>query len=516
MSFWTDTKAIFAFGFTTGITVAAATQLLLALSAEGKPKLLANGSASSSNSSSSSATAKALDALERQLTITSDKLHRIARQMVSEMRRGLAADGQTLKMIPSYVSKLPDGSETGTFLALDLGGTNFRVCEVTLLGGSGRVSDGVRQLVRVRQKKFTVGDDLKAADGVKLFDFFADCVKAFLVECQSEDAKVGGQQPDRNNEKLGFTFSFPVRQVAINKGFLMTWTKGFTNRGVEDEDVVKLLQEAFLRKDLNIQVTALVNDTVGTLVAHAYADPQTKVGVILGTGTNAAYVENIEHISKWQGGPVPSGQMIINMEWGAFDEEHAVLPITTYDLQLDRDSPNAGHQTFEKMISGMYLGEIVRLILLDLTVTGILFGGKYPPSPELAKPYNFETAYMSRIERDHSHELSDTKSVLEDLLRIPSTTLSDRRAVKRVCELVGTRAARLSAAGVAAVVSKMNKLDGCTVAIDGSLFEHYPHFGNRMRDALFELLGINGENIKLAQARDGSGQGAALIAALAN
>ncbi|KAJ3068498.1 hexokinase A [Podochytrium sp. JEL0797] len=60
----------------------------------------------------------------------------------------------------------------------------------------------------------------------------------------------------------------------------------------------------------------------------------------------------------------------------------------------------------------------------------------------------------------------------------------------------------------------MNKLDGCTVGIDGSLFELYPHYSNRMRDTLYEILGVSAENVILEQARDGSGQGAALIATL--
>jgi hexokinase len=30
-------------------------------------------------------------------------------------------------MLPSFVTHLPDGRECGTFIALDLGGTNFRV-----------------------------------------------------------------------------------------------------------------------------------------------------------------------------------------------------------------------------------------------------------------------------------------------------------------------------------------------------------------------------------------------------
>ncbi len=88
---------------------------------------------------------------------------------------------------------------------------------------------------------------------------------------------------------------------------------------------------------------------------------------------------------------------------------------------------------------------------------------------------------------------------MEDLFQIPSTTLEDRRLVKRICELIGTRAARLSAAGIAAIVTKINRLDDCTVAVDGSLFLHYPHFANRMRDALRELVGITADNINLVQ-----------------
>ena len=40
--------------------------------------------------------------------------------------------------------------------------------------------------------------------------------------------------------------------------------------------------------------------------------------------------------------------------------------------------------------------------------------------------------------------------------------------MRRVCAIVSKRAARLAAAGVEAVVEKSNKLDGCTVAVDGS------------------------------------------------
>nr|KAJ3414653.1 hexokinase A [Polyrhizophydium stewartii] len=422
------------------------------------------------------------------------------------MDRGLAAPNQTLKMIPSFVVNLPKGSETGTYLALDLGGSNFRVCEVTLegAGSSGAVSN-----VRMRQRKYVVSDDLKTGRGTDLFDFFADCVREFLVE-----NGIHATDPAHNELVLGFTFSFPCSQTAINKGALMHWTKGFTASGVEGQDPVQLLQDAFHRKQLRVRVASLVNDTVGTLVAHAYQDPSTHLGIILGTGTNAAYVERIDRIPKWDG-PIPaSGKMIVNTEWGAFDQEGVVLPLTSYDSVLDRQSAHPHLQTYEKMVSGLYLGEVMRLVLADLASTGELFRGV--SSTVLTTPYSIDTALMSRIERDHSAELADVRVVLEDLISIPKTSAEDRRIVKRVAELIGTRSARLAAAGVAAIVSKINRLDDCTVAIDGSLFEHYPHYANRMRDALREIVGIAADNILLVQARDGSGQGAALIAALAD
>lgn len=64
---------------------------------------------------------------------------------------------------------------------------------------------------------------------------------------------------------------------------------------------------------------------------------------------------------------------------------------------------------------------------------------------------------------------------------------------------MATRSARLAAAGVAAIITKMNRLNDCTVAIDGSVFVNYPHYANRMKDALREVVGITAENIVLAQ-----------------
>ncbi|TPX59533.1 hexokinase [Powellomyces hirtus] len=499
MSFWSQDNRVplFVFGLTTGIALSAAVQYLFSSFApektsEAENQLSANNNALTARKQVETASQR----LEREFTLSTAMLHNLVKAFIRDMERGLKREGAVMKMIPSYVVRRPTGEEKGTYLALDLGGSNFRVCEVTLKG---------KGQVRSRQKKFVVSEELKNGTAVALFDFFADCVAQTMEEYNIDK---------QASLKMGFTFSFPVNQQGLNKGTLYHWTKGFTTSGVVGVDAVQLLQDAFVRKNLKINVTALVNDTVGTLISHAYVDTATIMGVILGTGTNAAYVEKIENITKWTGPKPATGEMIVNMEWGAWGQDGIILPTTEYDVKVDRASPNPQKQSYEKMISGLYLGELVRYVIVDLISTGQLFAGSRCEA--LEKEHSFDTAHMSRIERDHSMELTDTRSIFEDLYGVKKTTLSDRRLVKRICELVGTRAARLAAIGVASVITKTNKLDGATVAVDGSVFEHYPHFANRMRDALRELLGINADNIVLAQARDGSGQGAALIAALAD
>ena len=54
--------------------------------------------------------------------------------------------------------------------------------------------------------------------------------------------------------------------------------------------------------------------------------------------------------------------MIINTEWGAYGDDGALDRwLTEYDDIIDQNSVNIGRQKYEKMIAGMYLGEIVRL-----------------------------------------------------------------------------------------------------------------------------------------------------------
>ena len=146
---------------------------------------------------------------------------------------------------------------------------------------------------------------------------------------------------------LGFTFSYPCEQKAINHGVLQRWTKGFDIKGVEGHDVVPMFEAALKKRGVPIKVTAVVNDTTGTLIASNYADPNTQIGCIFGTGgsiclvhllilgCNAAYMENAGAIPKLEHLNLPPDMpMAINCEWYAvcqklliFSGEHLIMNI---------------------------------------------------------------------------------------------------------------------------------------------------------------------------------------------
>ncbi|KAJ2691374.1 hypothetical protein IWW39_000059 [Coemansia spiralis] len=437
-----------------------------------------------------------LQAMATSFAVTDDKIREIIKGLHKSMKTGLDRDDpNALPMIPTYVSGRPTGKETGTFLALDLGGTNLRVCQVTLKG------DTTYSLV---QQKFTITQEAKE---VRLWDFIAECVGVFLEEHDLHPA------PGKRTIPCGYTFSFPIYQTGIASGNLSMWNKSFTVPNSVGRDVVNLTQSAFQRHHVAVEVVAVLNDTVGTLMTSGYSHPDTQMGIIFGTGTNAAYWERLENIGKWTGSD-RKGEMVVNLEWGAFDNATEVLPYTAHDNKLNRKSSNHGLQVFEKMISGLFLGEVARNAILSLVDQRLIFGGR--SSEILNKSYTFDTAYMSEIVADASPDLEGVRVVLEGTLDIPPTSLVDRKVVQHVCNMIGTRGVRLSAAAMSAVLLARPELltSSVSVGIDGSMYQFYPGFEANLYAVSRVFLGADfvDNRLKLHLAKDGSGVGAAIVA----
>ncbi|MFA5279388.1 MAG: hypothetical protein WC345_03750 [Smithellaceae bacterium] len=426
-----------------------------------------------------------LSNLEDLFSFSPSDAQRAAVRFHEEMRRGLDGQTSSLRMLPSYVGR-PTGTEKGQFLALDLGGTNLRVLAVRLDGRGGAEITAVNRLA--------VPETVMRGSGEALFDFLAEGVALFLEE-HGLDSK--------EHRDLAFTFSFPVAQSAVNAGVLLNWTKGFTAADVAGQNVVALLSDALRRKHIEeVSVTALVNDTVGTLATKSYVDPSCDMGVILGTGTNACYPERAVLPANGRF-PNSGREMIINLEWGNFDK----LDTSACDQALDRLTFNPGRQRMEKMVSGMYIGELTRLILLDMTERGMLLHKNC--WPVLVHEHSVSPEQMSLTVQGEDFFAA---------IGIPDASDPDRDAAAHVCRIVSKRSARLAGAALAAVVTWMdaNLEKMHTIAIDGSLFEKYPGYSENMRCVLEELFACRADRIALCTTSDGAGIGAAIIAAVAS
>jgi len=446
-----------------------------------------------------------IEQLLNKFKLSKETLNKVMSLLLNEMFKGL--DDKThstadIKMFPTYVRALPDGTERGDILALDLGGTNFRVLLINLDKGE----------IKVKSKVFLIPQSIMTGTGIQLFDHIATCLSNFM---KAEQLIAPGK-----TYPLGFTFSFPCNQKGLASATLAKWTKGFDCAGVVGEDVVQMLQDAINKRgDIKVDVLALVNDTVGTLMASAYNDQNTRIGLILGTGSNACYVENLDNVKTWTEDRNDPNQVIINMEWGAFGDNGCLdFLLTDYDTEVDKTSLNPNKQIYEKMMSGMYMGEIVRLIILDLWEKELLFVGHRDHNwstdyrQALYTKGSFYTKYVSEIETDSGVTFRHTKLVLEHM-GLDKPTYDDCAIVQYICKLVSRRAAQLAACGLSVLLNHINR-QNTTIAVDGSLYRFHPKFKKNMEKTMQILVNPH-IRYDCVLSTDGSGIGAALSAVTA-
>ncbi|KAL8715498.1 MAG: hypothetical protein Q9220_000833 [cf. Caloplaca sp. 1 TL-2023] len=512
---------------------------------------------------------RAAEKIATQFEFSDDEIRKCVQRFLQQMEEGLRERTPSMCQIPTYVTRIANGKEKGLAFGVDLGGTNLRVCLVDLHGDASY--DAVYGKTRVPSELMVNGE------AANLFAFITDQIEMLLKTHRPDYL---GEANPMNTFSLGLTFSFPVYQNAIDSGILLRWTKGFDIPSVVGEDVCQLLQHQIDLRNLPIRVTALVNDAAGTVMSRAYSLPlnqkRTSIGTIFGTGTNGVYLEKLSNIGKPLDGYFDSstGKMLISIEWGSFDNDLLVLPNTDFDMEVDQASINPRNQVFEKRVSGMFLGELLRTILAKMHSDpsvglfqnfdrGAGLEGKH--EIPLYTHWAVDASILSCAEDDNSEDLLVLRQKIVATLGIPTSVVGveDARVVKIIAHAIGTRAARLGGMALGAVILKTEQLDqpkssaqskhaaiplgqgqievenivtlptgmdignerdssltpdeSCLVdvGVDGSVIEFYPGFEAYMREALraVEGIGLAGEGkIRIGLTKDGSSIGAAIIA----
>ena len=89
---------------------------------------------------------------------------------------------------------------------------------------------------------------------------------------------------------------------------------------------------------MQVSVVALINDTIGILLSVGNEVPDCHIGLTLGDGANACYMEELSAVPKFKGDGEHT-KVIVNTEWGAFGDDGKLDTWRNeYDRKFDHKS----------------------------------------------------------------------------------------------------------------------------------------------------------------------------------
>ncbi|CBX99840.1 hypothetical protein IAQ61_002926 [Plenodomus lingam] len=424
------------------------------------------------------------------------ELSRMSAKLVEQFAPKLQAS--EICMLPSYNDTLPTGLERGTYLALDVGGSTFRIALVELNGRQ----PNTKNMRIMAMKSYEINEKVRQRSGRQFFDWMAEKIQQALadgrLQCHAGTKSI----------PMGLAWSFPVEQTSIRAANLLDMGKGFrATEGLLGQDLSELIMAPCRKRNLPVHLDSIVNDSSATLLSRAYEDPSTRFAVILGTGFNISVhlpVSALAH-TKFKGYPQhwldKATHVLVNTECSMFGKN--VFPTTRWDDQLNDAHMRPDFQPFEHMISGRYLGEIVRLIIVEAVRSAGLFSGEMPD--QLAEPYSLDTGTIAAMEMDNSKHLTHATALFQSKHPLSKpASFNDIHFVRQISQLVSHRAAAFLATGIHALWTLRTQSEALTAATagrlsigcNGSVIEKYPLFRELCQSHLDELTTASGAGAK--------------------
>ena len=268
--------------------------------------------------------------------LDNEQLKGIAHAFREKVEEGLNKNNAEIQCIPTFI--LPKATDVkGKALVLDLGGTNYRVAIVDFSTEKPIIypNNGWKKDMSIMKSPGYTREEL--------FKELAD----LIVEIKREE-----EMP------IGYCFSYPTESIPGGDARLLRWTKGVDIREMVGQFVGKPLLD-YLNEKNKIRFTGVkvLNDTIASLFAGLTDKSyDAYIGLIVGTGTNMATFIPSDKITKLDPECHVQGLIPVNLESGNFYPPF----LTAVDDTVDATSDSLGKQRFEKAVSGMYLGEILK------------------------------------------------------------------------------------------------------------------------------------------------------------
>jgi hexokinase len=403
------------------------------------------------------------------------ELEELCSRFIEEMKAGLRNEESGLQMIPTYIqveTSVPFGRPV---IAIDAGGTNLRVGAVHFDEGQGPV---VENYVR-HDMPGTRGEVGKQ----RFFEQIADYLEPVL----------------EYSLDIGFCFSYPTEIFPDKDGRVIKFSKEVRAEEVKGELLGRNLNQVLKSRGRGEKNVVVLNDTVATLLGGRAAagtrEYDSYIGFILGTGTNCCYIERNGNIRKANGHADPAGTMIVNIESGGF----ARAPQGELDREFDSSTVNPGDYTFEKMISGVYLGPLCLATLKRAARAG-LFSSEAGRAVQSLDELDTKQAgdYLEAVlqgspvdgEAGRHDGASSSSCTLGSGVEL---TGDDARVAAAVIDALAQRAALLSAANISSAALKTPAAGSdperpLCITAEGSVFYGFYSLRDRIERYLDEFL----------------------------
>jgi hexokinase len=188
-------------------------------------------------------------------------------------------------------------------------------------------------------------------------------------------------------------------------------------------------------------------------------------------------------------------KVIVNTESSMFGG--GILPRSNWDEILNRNHALPDFQPLEYMTTGRYLGELMRLIVLDAVQVCNMFGGTIPA--ELLEPYSLDTAILAQIEQDQSKDMKDSSVLLVQAFGLlDSPSRSELAFLRLVAHSISRRASAYMAVAVHALWSLQKETSvtpepttaaaKTSIACNGSVILKYPGFKSRCEGFMARMI----------------------------
>lgn len=374
------------------------------------------------------------------------------KRFLEHMRNGLKGDRapEALQMIPTYLSLGKNVPINEKVIVIDAGGTNFRICTLYF--------DDKHQPIIENFQNMPMPGSQGEVSRQEFFGTIAEVLLPYLEYSQ----------------KIGFCFSYPAEITPNHDGKILGFTKEVQCPEAEGEILGESLRGTLADLGYSGELHVVVlNDTVAALLGGFAVSNMREfssyVGFILGTGLNAAYIEENINIQKLRGQIPLLNNMLINIEAG----NYFVSKQSLVDKLIDEASSSPGAYHLEKQISGRYQGLIAYHILQLAVEEESLFSDAFKQK-------------FQEVDEIKSYQLDKfiDDPYGDNLLAELTVTLEDKDNVYYIIDAIFERAAILVSVLFAAIHEQTGKglspTKPLAITIEGTTYYKSEMFRNKL------------------------------------